>query len=296
MSLEHGSFADGTPLQSPLHVIIGAEAGPVLYVQSAVHGDEVNGVETVRRVVTSTDPEQMRGILLAVPITNGPGFVRHQRRNPFDEEDMNRIWPGKADGMISQHMANHFYDQAIRHAQYVIDLHTANRNTLLHVVYGRGDSASRKMAEIFGLEILLEEDISKELEQARFTGKLRNVLTARGVPAITPELGGNDVFEEDHIVLGMLEGDVVSPDRPQITLYGSHLDKVYANQGGIWVAQVQGGERVRTNQPLGVIYSLRTFEIIERPAAPYDGYVLGTADVPIVNIGDSLTAICRVDD
>ena len=104
--IEHGTFADGTPLQSPLHVLIGAEAGPVLYVQAAVHGDEVNGVETVRRVVTAADPEQMRGILLAVPITNGPGFIRHQRRNPFDEEDMNRIWPGKADGMISQHMAS----------------------------------------------------------------------------------------------------------------------------------------------------------------------------------------------
>lgn len=306
--IEHGTFADGTPLQSPLHVLIGAEVGPVLYVQAAVHGDEVNGVETVRRVVTSTDPKQMRGILLAVPITNGPGFLRHQRRNPFDEEDMNRIWPGKANGMISQQMAHHFYDQAIRHAQYVIDLHTANRNTLLHVVYGRGDSASRKMAETFGLELLLEEDISKELEQARFTGKLRNVLTAGGVPAITPELGGNDVFEEEHIVLGvrgvtnvmkylgMLEGDVVPPDGPQITLYGSHLDKVYANQGGIWVAQVHGGERVRKSQPLGVIYSLRTFEILDCPVAPYDGYVLGTADVPIVNIGDSLTAICRVDD
>src|SRR5439155_23720391 len=137
---------------------------------------------------------------------------------------------------------------------------------------------------------------------------LMNVLTDRGVPANTPELVGNDVFKEDHIVmgvrgvtnvmkyLGMLERDVVSPDRPQITLYGSHLDNVYANQGGIWVPQVQGGERVRTSQPLGVIYSLRTFEIIERPTAPYNGYVLGTSAVHIVNIGDSLTAICRVDD
>ena len=62
---------------------------------------------------------------------------------------------------------------------------------------------SRKMAETFGLEVLLEEDISKELEQARFTGKLRNVLTARGVPAITPELGGNDFFEEEHIAFGV---------------------------------------------------------------------------------------------
>ena len=118
----------------------------------------------------------------------------------------------------------------------------------------------------------------------------------------------NDVFEEEHIVLGvrgvtnimkylgMLEGDVVPPDRPQITLYGSHLDNVYANQGGIWVPEVQGGERVHKSQSLGLIYSLRTFEIVERPAAPYDGYVLGTADMPIVNVGDSLTAICHIDD
>ena len=220
---------------------------------------------------------------------------------------MNRIWPGKQGGMTSQQMAYHLYNHAIRHAQYVIDLHTANCNTLLHVVYGRGDTASRTLAEVFGLEVLLEEEVSKELEQARFTGKLRNVLAARGVPAITPELGGNDFFEEEHIALGvrgvtnvmkylgMLPGDIVPPNAPQITLYGSHLDKVRASQGGIWVAQVRAGEQVRKDQPLGVIYSIRTFEVVERLTAPYDGYVMGTADVPIINIGDSLTAICRVD-
>ena len=69
--IEYGSFADGTPLQGPLHVLVGAEAGPVLYVQAAVHGDEVNGVEVVRRVVTGVDPEQMRGVLLAYRLRTG---------------------------------------------------------------------------------------------------------------------------------------------------------------------------------------------------------------------------------
>lgn len=305
--IEHGSYADGTPLQSALHVLAGVEAGPVLYVQAAVHGDEVNGVEVVRRVITGVDPKQMRGILIAVPVTNGLGFALHQRRTPFDEEDMNRVWPGKAGGMTSQQLAYNLYYQVISLAQYVIDLHTANSKTLLHVVYSHDDAGSRKLAEVFGVEVLLEEDVREEQKQARFMGKLRNVLNMHGVAAITPELGGNNYFEEENIVLGvrgvtnvmkylgMLEGGIVPPARPQVTIYGSHLDKVRASRGGIWVAEVKAGERVRKGQGLGHIYSIRTFEVTERLSAPYDGFVLGTADMPIINIGDALVAICRLE-
>jgi predicted deacylase len=304
--ISHGTFADGTPLQNVVHVLVGGEAGPVLYVQAAVHGDEVNGVEVLRRVVTSLEPQQMKGVLIVVPVVNGPSFMQHQRRNPFDIEDMNRVWPGSATGSISQQMANNLYRQAIRHAQYVIDLHTANSNTLLHVVYGQGDEKSRRLAEVFGLEVLLEEEITEDLRRSRFTGKLRNTLTAQGVTAITPELGGNNRFEEGHIklgergvlnvmkYLGMIQGEVVPPDKPQITLYGSHLDKVKGSQGGIWIAQVRAGDRVSKGQLLGYIYALGTFEVVEKLVAPYDGYVLGTADVPIVNIGDGVANVCKL--
>lgn len=305
--IEHGSYADGTPAQTPVHILVGAAEGPVLYVQAGVHGDEVNGVEVVRRIVTSTQPSQLHGTLIAVPVANGPGFLHHQRRNPFDEEDMNRIWPGNIRGLTSQQMVYNLYMQAVRHAQYVIDLHTANSNTVLHVVYGRGDEASRKMAKVFGLDVLLEEAVDQELQQARFTGKLRNTLTAEGIAAITPELGGNLYFEESNIVrgvrgvtnvmkyLGMIEGSIEPPEGQQITLYGSHLDKVRAKQGGIWVAEVRAGMKVSKGQSLGHTYSIRTFEAVESPIAPYDGYVTGTADVPTVNIGDALVSICRLE-
>jgi predicted deacylase len=306
--IEHGTYADGTPWQSPVHVLVGSQEGPVLYVQAAVHGNEVNGIEVLRRVVSSLNPEQMSGALIVVPVANGPGVLMRQRHNPFDREDMNRVWPGKLEGQASQQMAYNLYHQAIRHAQYVIDLHTANSNTLLHVVYGSGEEESRRLAEVFGLKVLLEESITDDLKQSRFLGKLRNVLTAQGVAAITPELGGNDHFEERNIAsgirgvtnvmkhLGMLAGAVEPPDEPQITLYGSHLDKVHAHQGGIWVAQVKGGEQVKRGQQLGHIYSLRTFEVVEQIAAPYDGYVLGTADLPIINTGDNLVNLCRTDN
>ncbi len=304
--IEQGSYADGTPLQTALHVIVGANAGPTLYVQAAVHGDEVNGIEVLRRVVTSIDAQQMRGILLVVPVTNSPGLVNRQRRNPLDKEDMNRVWPGKANGQASQQMAYYLYQQVIQHADYLIDLHTANSNTLLHVVYGHEDEASRKLAEVFALDILLEEEVNDELKQARFNGKLRNMFTAQGKAAITPELGGNNFFEEEHIVLGvrgvlnvlkhlgMLAGEPEFSAQPQITLRGSHLDGIYASQGGIWVAQVQGGSEVRQGALLGYIYALRTFEIVEQIYAPYNGYVLGTIDTPLVNVGDRVTTLCRV--
>lgn len=304
--IHHGTLADGTPLQNVVHVLVGAEAGPVLYVQAAAHGNEVNGVEVLRRIVTGLDPQHMKGVLIVVPVVDGPSFVQHQRRNPFDSEDMNRVWPGKASGSVSQIMADNLYQQAIHYADYVIDLHTDNSNTLLHVIYGQGDEASRKLAEVFGLNVLLEEEMTEDLRRSRFRGKLRNSLTERGVAAITPELGGNNRFEEEHIRLGergvlnvmkhlgMWQGEVIPPDKPQITLHGSHLDKITSRHGGIWIAQVKAGARVSQGQVLGHIYALSSFEAVEAITAPYDGYILGTTDVPIINIGDGITTICRL--
>jgi predicted deacylase len=93
--------------------------------------------------------------------------------------------------------------------------------------------------------------------------------------------------------LGMLDGEVVLPEQPQTTLRGSHLDEVWAQQGGIWIAQVKAGEQVQQDQRLGYVYSVRTFEIVEQVTAPYNGYVLGLTDVPVVNTGDALVNICR---
>ncbi|MBF6591820.1 MAG: succinylglutamate desuccinylase/aspartoacylase family protein [Ktedonobacterales bacterium] len=306
--IERGSYADGTPVQAAVHVLVGAAPGPVLYMQAAVHGNEVNGVEVIRRVVTSLDPAGLRGALIAVPVASGPSFVRHRRRNPFDEEDSNRVWPGKAGGMASQQIAHALYTQAIRYADTIIDLHTANSTTLPHVVYGRGDAASRALAVAFGLGVLLEEDITADLRAARFTGKLRNVAGARGIPSITPELGGSDRLEEAHIHLGergvsnvlhhlgMVAGAVEPPATLPLTLRGSHLDKVRAHHGGIWIEEAHAGERVRAGQSLGYVYAIRDFECVERHTAPYDGFILGTTDMPVVNIGDPLATICRLEE
>jgi uncharacterized protein len=306
--ISHGTTADGAVLQNAVHLLVGSEEGPVLYVQAAVHGDEVNNVEALRQVLSSLDPQQMRGVLIAIPVINGPAFLARRRHNPIDREDMNRVWPGQKNGSTSSQMAYNLYQQAIRHAHYVIDLHTASSNYLLHVVYGAGDDASRKLAEVFGLGLLLEEEVDQKLKEARFQGKLRNVLNARGIPAITPELGGTNCIEPANVALGvrgvtnvmkhlnMLAGTIIPPDQPQITLRGSHLDHVITSKGGFWVPQIKEGDRVNRGDVLGHIYSLLTFEVAETIFAPYNGYILGRPNSPVVNFGDDVVNLCLLQE
>lgn len=307
-TITHGTTADGIVLHNAVHLVVGSEEGPVLYVQAAVHGDEVNNVEALRQVLSSLDPRQMRGVLIAIPVVNGPAFMARRRHNPIDREDMNRVWPGQKYGSTSSQMAYNLYQQAIRHAQYVIDLHTASSNYALHVVYGAGDSASRKLAEVFGLELLLEEEVDQKLKEARFQGKLRNVLNAQGIPAITPELGGTNCIEPANVALGvrgvtnvmkhlgMLSGEIVAPERPQMTLRGSHLDHVITTRGGFWIPQVKEGDHVRQGDVLGHVYALQTFEVAETVRAPYNGYVLGRPNSPVVNFGDDVVNLCQTQE
>ncbi|SRR5258707_11993212 len=304
----HGTTADGTLLQTALQIAVGKQEGPVLYVQAAVHGDEVNNVEVLRQVLSELDPWQMRGVLIAVPVVNGPAFLARRRHNPIDREDMNRVWPGQNNGSTSSQMAYNLYQQAIRHANYVIDLHTASSNYLLHVVYGAGDDASRELAVAFGLELLLEEEVDQKLKEARFQGKLRNVLNAQGIPAITPELGGTNCIEPANVALGvqgvtnvmkhlgMIAGETILPPRPQMTLRGSHLDHVVATKGGFWIPRAKEGDQVRQGDVLGHIYSLLTFEVAETILAPYHGYVLGRPNSPVINFGDHVITLCPLQE
>jgi predicted deacylase len=79
-----------------------------------------------------------------------------------------------------------------------------------------------------------------------------------------------------------------------VTLRGSHLDEVWAQQGGIWIAQVKAGERVQQGQRLGFLYSVGTFETVEWVTAPYEGYGLGVTDTPVINTGDALVNLYRL--
>ncbi len=293
-----GSLADGSAIQIPVIVINGAKPGRRLYLQAAAHGIEVNPIESLRRVVLDLDPQELTGQIVVVPVANPLGFRHHDRRTPTDREDMNRVWPGRRDGTISDRMAHALFSEAVAGSDLVIDLHTGYSTMITHTVFGEGDARSEDLARCFGTEYLLMEERDEDWQIARFSGKLRNVAAAEGIPAITPELGGYSKFEGNQIQAGVmgvtnvlasygfLRGDVTVPSR-QIVIR-NHLTRVTADAGGVFVSTVRPGQEVWETQELGYIYSPATFEIIETIRSPFDATVVLYAENPIVNSGDTV--------
>ena len=269
-----GDLAMGTAIEVPVAVINGGRSGPRLYIGAAVHGDEVNSVDVLRRVIPRIDPRQLRGSIVCVTVVNPLAFEDRHRWAPQDMEDMNRVWPGKLDGKVSERIAHTIFSQAIGQADALVDLHTGATNMAVHVVYGEGHSASRELAHAFGTEIVLEERRDDKWERARFNGKLRSVVNGRGIPAITPELGQGGSFQPAAIAigelgirntlrhLGLLPGDPVPPAR-RVTLTGSHLDSLIASAAGMFVAETSPGSVVNVGDRLGYVYSVRDFSVVE---------------------------------
>ncbi|MEZ4570303.1 MAG: succinylglutamate desuccinylase/aspartoacylase family protein [Thermomicrobiales bacterium] len=297
-SLDVGSLADGSPVTIPVALVNGSNEGRRLFVQAAVHGIEVNPLESLRRVITDIDPAELSGQIVAIIVANPLGFRNHDRRNTTDQEDVNRVWPGKADGRLSERIAHTIFEEAVRGSDIVVDLHTGYSTMITHTVFGEGDPGSEELARCFGTEYLIMEEKDDDWERARFSGKLRNVAAAEGIPAVTPELGGFSKFEGSQIqsgVIGLmnvlvrygfLRGDVISPGR-QIIIR-NHLTRVTAENGGIFVPTVRPGQEVWETQELGYIYSPRNFEIVETVRAPFDSVVVFHAENPVVNTGDTL--------
>ena len=103
----------------------GARKGPTLLLNAAVHGNEVVGVEVVRTIVDEIDPNKLSGNLIVVPIVNPMAFTSGQRWDPYDNIDMNRVFPGDPDGTMTERVAHSFFTIFARQADYIIDLHSA---------------------------------------------------------------------------------------------------------------------------------------------------------------------------
>ena len=122
IDLPVSSLSDHTPVSMAVHVVHGRKPGPVMFVSAAIHGDEVIGVEIVRRLLRTPNLDRMSGTLLAVPIVNTFGFLNHSRYLP-DRRDLNRCFPGSAEGSLGARLAHIFLTQIVSRANFGIDLH-----------------------------------------------------------------------------------------------------------------------------------------------------------------------------
>lgn len=305
-ALQVGTFADGSPLQIPFHIMRGSADGPTIYVQAACHGVEVNGVEVVRRLLSVVKPGDLKGNLIVVPVANVLAFVHRNRRTPFDNEDMNRVFPGKPDGNVSQRMAHALFTELVGRANYVVDLHTGSGTMVTHCRLAvEGDSNT--LAHVFGTELLVREPLDEHFKAQRFDGKLRLAAESKGIVAITPELGAHGRLQEENVAIGLrgvlnvlkhaglLDGRPELPARQLVVSY-SRGTQLSADRGGFFVSAVTPGQPVKAGQRLGAIYSIASMEPLQEFVAPLDAVVVSYSESPVINFGERVFMLGKVEE
>ncbi len=237
--VEVGEGQDTLPIRLPIAIINGEGEGPIVYIQAASDGDELNGIEVTRRILRHVKPARLRGGLIAAPIVNPPGFYAHTGHNPIDGLKLNRCFPGRPDGALSERIAHFLFHQAVLQSQFCIDLHQGGTGRMIDecrvrvAKSERGGRASLELARVFGIGYILHEKGPN--------GQLARAAPARGIPTIDPELGGCRGWDESSIrkgvkgvmnVLrhyGLLPGEAQIPKRQVIV---RRLHKVFSPRGG----------------------------------------------------------------
>lgn len=285
-----GGISSGE-IASPVIVTRGALAGPVLCLTAGIHGDEINGVEIVRRLAHAVDPTRLSGTVIGVPIVNVFGYSRGTRYLP-DRRDLNRHFPGSRKGSIASRIANAYFQDIVSHCDMLVDFHTGSfeRSNLPQV---RADLTNPGVLEFtrgFGATVVLHSPGER--------GMLRVAATAVGIPAVTFEAGAPARLEPTEIAEAvaaierlMLHFEMREPTDAE----GSELTEVpamlqalepapmfldsrwvRANSGGLLISEVSLGQQVKSGQRLGrVIDPVSNIERYIR--SPVAGRVIGMA-------------------
>lgn len=268
----------GTTIPTAVLVVNGTAPGPTLCLTAAVHGDELNGIETVRRVVHDVNPEKLTGTLIAVPIVNIEAFHRNSRYLP-DRRDLNRFFPGNPTGSSASRIAYSFFNKVIRHCDNLVDLHTGSfhRTNLPQL---RADLSNPGV-----VELTQGFDATVTLHSKGTTGTLRRAAVDIGIPAVTLEAGAPMQVQDDEVKhavksihtllnkLDMYEKRTIWGS-PEPVYYTSRW--VRADNGGILFGEAKLGKRVKVGDVLGTI----TDPISNQQTAivsPFKGRVLGMA-------------------
>ena len=268
----------GMAVDTPVLVVNGANAGPTLCLTGAIHGDELNGIEMVRRIMYKLDPEKLHGAVIGVPIVNLLGFSRNSRYLP-DRRDLNRYFPGNAHGSVASRLANTFFQDIIVHCNALVDLHTGSfyRTNIPQL---RADISNPQVAEF----VKLFGDIPV-LNSAGNPNSLRAAAVRAGIPTVTLEAGEPMRLQTDMVEVGveaittlMAKNGMYSRlsiwADPAPAFYSSAW--VRANASGILLSSMELGAEVEVGDVLGAVNNPITNEkyTIE---SPYAGRILGMA-------------------
>lgn len=301
VELELPKLSSQNSLSIPVHVIHGRQEGPTLFLSAAIHGDELNGVEIIRRVLSKKILAKLKGTLVAVPVVNAYGLIQESRYLP-DRRDLNRSFPGSETGSLASRLARLFMDEIVNQSTIGIDLHTGSnhRTNLPQIRANLDDPETERLARCFGVPVLLNASLRD--------GSLRASACDQGVPILLYEAGEALRFNDVPIRAGlagifnvMRAIHMLQPTRrtnarepePYVAR-SSRWTRV--PESGMLTTVIRLGAKVNQGELLGYIDDPsggRRHPIL----AKEEGVVIGRLELPIVHEGDAVYHIARfVDD
>ena len=294
----HELNIDGHATQLPVFLINGAHDGPVLAITGGIHGAEYASIEAALRLAHSLDPAKLHGRVMVLPVVSMQAYKsRSIYIVPMDGKNLNRQFPGDAEGTASEQLAYWLTFNVFKQANYYVDLHCGDLNEALvpfTVFQKAGDKTtnekSLELARAFGIKYLVGSDIK---------GSTISAAAALGIPGILAESGGQGIWEPHHIQilsdgldrimdhLGMVEGTTTKPGE---TVVMNQFVWMWSEYDGCYYPEVHVGDMVTVGQPVGRVADFEG-KTLQRIQAPVSGAVLFVVTTLAINQGDPLLAV-----
>jgi len=284
----------------PVHIIRAKKEGPTIFVSAAVHGDELNGIEIIRRLINQKKFKIIKGTVIAVPMVNVYGVVNLSRYMP-DRRDLNRCFPGSAKGSLAGRVAHIFLNEIVKHCDYGIDLHTGaiHRSNLPQIRADMSDAETKELAEVFGVSVALNSNL--------VDGSLRESAVKNQTKILLYEAGEALRFDELSIRagmkgiinilqhLGMKRKTVASKKKKPAPFIANGSQWVRANASGIVHNIVHLGDQIIKGDILAEIGSPYG-EVIDYVKATRSGILIGKQNIPLVQEGEAMFHIAYFNE
>ncbi|WP_045861122.1 succinylglutamate desuccinylase/aspartoacylase family protein [Teredinibacter purpureus] len=287
-----------TEINIPIHVIRGKKPGPTLFVSAAIHGDELNGIEIIRRLINRKSIKSLSGTLITVPIVNVYGVLSQERYMP-DRRDLNRCFPGSPKGSLAGRVANLFLTEIVKQCDCGIDLHTGaiHRSNLPQVRADLSDPETLAMAEAFGVPVLLNANLRD--------GSLRQSACESGIKILLYEAGEALRFDELSIRagvngvlnimshLGMIKRKLSTPKSPPFVADNSAW--IRAPSSGFVMDKKKLGDHVSKGDVLADVSDVFG-KNVDQVLANRTGVIIGKQNIPLVQEGEAMYHVAFFND
>lgn len=284
-----------TSTNIPVRVIRGRRSGPTVFISAAIHGDELNGIEIIRRVGKLNILKKLKGTLILVPIVNSYGVMTLSRYTP-DRRDLNRSFPGTSKGSLASRIAKAFFEEIVSKCDLGIDLHTGaiHKSNLPQIRTNLNNEYSYNLAKVFQAPLMLHSSLRD--------GSLRAEAEAIGIPVLLYEAGEALRFDETSIRIGVKGIVNVLREVGMIPINSKQKTKLpIVVRSSSWIRGAESGI-LRTIKALGdTVTENEIIAYIDEPLgdgftevlAPFDGVIIGKSQIPLIQEGDAIFHIAK---